>query len=220
MTARRLYFAIFWFLLALFAFARPEGLREYRLVRVVDGDTIVVTRVKDEEIHVRLLGIDCLETRRTERLRKQAAELGLEVEQAYQLGAQATSLVEKKLSGRPLYLETDPKLQDRYQRKLAYVWVGGEDDYLLNLRLLEIGQAQLYRGKGASHRYEEKFREAEARAKSQSVGIWAPPPVTQNPLPVQTSKPSPEPQSPPPFPWRVLAILLGIAILILGWRMK
>ena len=197
--------------------ARPEGLREYHLVRVVDGDTIVVSRVKDEEVHVRLLGIDCLETRRTERLRKQAVELGLDEVQAHQFGEDAAKYVEQKLRDRPLYVEWDTKSKDKYQRKLGYVRIGEQEDQLLNLLLLEEGLAKLYEGKGASHRYEEKFREAQERARVNQIGIWAAPPVASNPGPSVSRKPRP---SAPQFPWQLIVVGVGLTLLVAGWKMK
>lgn len=221
-----LRFLLLLLFLATSALGRPEGLREYQLVRVVDGDTVVLSRVKDEEISVRLLGIDCLETRRTERLRKQAKELGLTEDQAYQFGQKATEFVEETLRGRTIYLETEPKFKDRYQRKLAYLWIGGvdtSDDAMLNLLLLEKGLAKQYKGNDRPFRFQEKFQQAEEQAKADEIGIWAPPAPIASPTEVAEPAPKPSPKRappPPPFPWRVVAVILGLAIFILGWRMK
>ena len=195
-------------------FARPDGLREYRLVRVIDGDTIVVSRVKGEEIHVRLLGIDCLETRRTERLKKQAEELGLEVEEAYRLGEEAAVTVEQTLRDSPIFLEWEPKFNDKYQRKLGYVWAGSE---LLNLRLLETGQAKLYEGSKRSYRYEERFRAAQAQAKKDLIGIWADRSRGLDEAPVSARKPKSLPSE---FPWRLVFVAAGLTLVVAGWRMK
>lgn len=217
MTIRQAIFLFLFVFLTTLCQARPEGLREYRLVRVIDGDTIVVSRVKDEEIQVRLLGIDCLETRRTERLRKQAEELGLEVEQAHRYGEEASKYVERKLHDRPLYVEWETKSKDRYQRKLGYIWIGDQEDQLLNLILLQEGLAKLYEGKGASHRYEEKFREAQERARAEQVGIWATPAVAPERAPIVSRKPK---TTAPTIPWQLVLVGAGLALLAAGWRMK
>ena len=205
---------LLFFLLTAVCFARPDGLREYRLVRVIDGDTIVVSRVKGEEIHVRLLGIDCLETRKTERLKKQAEELGIEVDQAYRLGEEAAVTVEQTLRESPIFLEWEPKFHDKYQRKLGYVWAGSE---LLNLRLLETGQAKLYEGSKRSYRYEERFRAAQAQAKEGQVGIWADRSRAPDDVPVSARKPK---SSPSEFPWRLVFVAAGLTFVVAGWRMK
>lgn len=198
------------------------------LVRVVDGDTIVVARPGDEEMHVRLLGIDCLETRRTERQRTQAAKLGLDAEAALALGEETTRFVEARLREQALYLEFEPKFKDRYRRKLAYVWVGTADkskdelDSLLNHQLLETGRAVVYEGNAQPGKYDTQFRAALAGAQHAKIGIWddsAPPP----PTPVVTERPSRQThersQNSHPssdFPWRWVVLLAGVALLLAG----
>ena len=197
--------------------ARPDGLREYRLVRAIDGDTIVVSRVKNEEIQLRLLGIDCLETRRTERLRKQAEELGLEVEMAHRYGEEASKYVEQKLRDRPLYVEWETRSKDKYRRKLGYVWIGDQEDQLLNLILLEEGLAKLYEGKASSHLYEEKFRQAQEGARAAQVGIWATPNVATEP---NLPDPRKTRTAAPSIPWQLILSGAGLVLFVIGWRMK
>lgn len=233
---------VMFFLLPTLVLARPEGLREVRLVRVVDGDTIVVARLGGEETHIRLLGIDCLETRRTKRQRAQAAELGLDPESALSLGEETTSFVEDRLRDRPVYLEFEPKFKDKYRRQLAYVWfeqdMGAKEaqSTLLNLELLETGRAKIYDKDSRRLKYAEQFEVAETAAREENRGFWGDgnkPPLPSATVPSELpesleSLESPEPLRPgsttksrlpeSTFPWRVVLIVAGIASLLVGWK--
>ncbi len=67
-------------------------------------------------------------------------------------------------------LEFDRQETDRYQRKLAYVWV---DDTLLNEQLVAEGHA-LAVPSAPNLKYEERLRRAQERARLLGLGIWAP----------------------------------------------
>lgn len=195
--------AIILLCLSAVGYARPADLAPYNLVRVVDGDTIVVARGGAEpEMHVRLLGIDCLETRRISRLDRQASELGITSESALASGEESKGYVEAALKNQPLYIEAEEGLTDRYGRLLAYVWTG--DGELLNLMLLSSGRARIYEG-GKAFAREAEFLAAEREARSRGVGIWGIPRLGKAP-----------PQQ-PAFPWPVV---FGLALLaaILVWR--
>jgi micrococcal nuclease len=196
-------------------FARPPGLPEYALVRVVDGDTIVVTALGGgPEQHVRLLGIDCLEARRTKRLDKQATDLAISSEQAYAIGKETTEFVQQRLQGKSLYLETEAGLTDRYGRLLAHVWA--DQEHSLNLELLQTGQAMVYEGSKAFEGQDE-FRAAELAARSEQVGIWG----------LRRESPEPPPsgsQAPASGEQRFVIFLLVLvgcaALIIVGLRRR
>ena len=198
-----LILAIILFCLSAVGYARPADLAPYSLVRVIDGDTIVVARGGAEsEMHVRLLGIDCLETRRIRRLDRQASELGISLESALESGEESKGYVESVLHNQPLYIEAEEGLNDRYGRRLAYVWTGNGE--LLNLMLLSSGRARIYEG-GKAFAREAEFRAAEREARTRGVGIWAIPRAGKAPLPG------------PDFPWPVV-FGLGLLAVILVWR--
>ena len=95
--------------------APPTGGRHpAKLVRVVDGDTIVV-RYRGVEERVRYIGVDTPE--RDERC-----------------FVEATRVNEELLDDGPLTLEFDREMRDRYERLLAYVRAGKT---FVNLELLE-----------------------------------------------------------------------------------
>jgi micrococcal nuclease len=106
--------------------AFPPG--EGEVVRVVDGDTIVV-RVTGGEERVRLIGIDTPESvdprRPVECFGKEAA-------------ARTADLLP---AGTRVRLERDLEPRDRYGRLLAYVY-RADDGAFVNLLLLEEGYAQ------------------------------------------------------------------------------
>lgn len=222
--------------------ARPAGLEKYSLVRVIDGDTIVVTRPgSDPEVHVRMLGIDCLESRRIDRLEDQAAQLGISVDEALAIGKDTTAVVEQKLSGRPIFLELEEGSNDKYGRLIAYVWAEG-DEQSLNLQLVHSGLALVYDG-GGKFKNEDAFHAAESSAQVNQVGIWesrlqaqTPTPVAQTQTPIsQTPTPTPISQTQTPiakkpysrrrprqasFPYHLVVLSAGLAIIVFGIRMK
>jgi micrococcal nuclease len=102
----------------------------YRVVQVLDGDTIVVRRAGGPDETIRLLGVDTPETHHP---RKPV--------QCY--GPEAAAYTARRLTGRVVRLESDVESRDKYGRRLAYVYVDGRryDDELLRLgyaRLLVI----------------------------------------------------------------------------------
>lgn len=95
------------------------------VVRVVDGDTIVV-ELDGSNCKVRLIGIDTPETVHP-------------TKPVEELGVAASDYVKELLDGATVYLEFDVQATDRYGRTLAYIWL--EDGTMLNDQLLELGYA-------------------------------------------------------------------------------
>ena len=119
-----------------------------RVARVIDGDTIVL----DSGEHVRYIGVDTPEMRpRPEPFAKVAA-------------AANARLVE----GKTVRLAFDVDRRDRYDRLLAYVYVGRT---FVNLELVEqgIARAKAYPPNTAHQR---DFEQAQARARTAERGMW------------------------------------------------
>ena len=97
------------------------------VVRVIDGDTIVV-ELDGKDERVRYIGIDTPEMD-DERpaIRRRAVE--------------AKAANARLVGGRRVRLELDVERRDRYGRLLAYVWVG---DTLVNEALVQAGHAAPY----------------------------------------------------------------------------
>lgn len=101
-----------------------------RVVRVVDGDTIVVALAGGRTETVRILGVDTPETVKPDT-------------PVQCFGPEASAYTKERLTGRAVTLELDAQPRDKYGRLLAYVRLGAArfDDELLRLgygRLLVI----------------------------------------------------------------------------------
>jgi micrococcal nuclease len=128
--------------------------KEVIVVKVIDGDTIVLENGE----RVRYLGIDAPETpysfRRETPYWKEAKEFN-----------------EKLVKNKKVRLEFDVEKRDKYDRLLAYVFVGST---FVNGELVEKGYARVY------HRYNKLrfyplLKELEKKAKEKKLGIWREP---------------------------------------------
>jgi micrococcal nuclease len=154
------------------------------VVRVVDGDTLVVTLGGREE-PVRLIGIDTPESVAPDRpVECYGAEASA------RLGAVAPA-------GTAVRLERDVEPRDRYDRLLAYVY-RAEDDLFLN-------EAQVAGGYAEASEYppnttrRSQLERAERTARTQGLGLWAAcggPDVVVAPAPSATPSATPSPARP------------------------
>lgn len=130
----------------------------YRVVRVVDGDTIVVE--KDEiEYKVRLIGVDTPETVDP---RKDTECFGIE----------ASNYLKDLLDNKYVYLEGDETQsnKDRYERLLRYVYL--EDLTLVNKIIIDKGYGFEYTY-DLPYKYQGEFKEAQINAEQNKKGLWA-----------------------------------------------
>lgn len=146
--------------------ARPAGVAEGIVERVIDGDTIVVAGVR-----VRYIGIDTPETKHPRK--------GVE-----HFGPEASEANRRLVEGRVVGLEYDVERHDHYGRTLAYVWVG---DLMANAWLVENGYAQASTYP-PNVRYADVFVELQRIAREEGRGLWGPGPVATPPQP--TAMPS------------------------------
>ncbi|QDU93045.1 Thermonuclease precursor [Lignipirellula cremea] len=138
--------------------ALHEG--DVQVVRVIDGDTLLV-RQYDQEFRLRLLGIDTPET----------VKPNHPVEPWGPEASQFTSQFVARHSS--LRLQLDKRRRDRYGRWLGYLFA---DDELLNESLIRQGLARARTYAGDSPLMERRFRAAEQEARSAGRGIWSQPP--------------------------------------------
>lgn len=135
----------------------PAGpARDAHVMRVVDGDTLVV-QLDGAEQRVRLIGIDTPETT------KGKNEC---------FGLEATNALDSLVGGRDVELVADPTQTDtdRYDRLLRYVVVDGRD---VGLVLLENGWARqyIYRASDPSLR-QDQYGAAAVAAAQHKAGGW------------------------------------------------
>src|SRR6185295_13645718 len=132
------------------------------VVRTVDGDTIYVRLATGVE-KVRYIGVDTPEVHHPTR--------------GEEPGGREAAVVNRRLLGdRPVRLETDVQLRDRYGRLLAYVWARRPDGGLVmvNAELVRLGYAAVMTVP-PNVRHAALFRRLAAEAREQHRGLWAEP---------------------------------------------
>lgn len=124
------------------------------VLRVIDGDTIEVL-VGDQEIDVRLIGVDTPETVHP------SEPVGC-------FGRRASSFTKRSLESKDVALEFDVEKTDRYGRALAYVWL---EEKLFNEQLLRRGFA-LVSTFPPNVKYVDRFVAAQRQARKTKAGLW------------------------------------------------
>ena len=147
----------------------PQGQTvDATVVRVIDGDTIVV-EFGGTEYHLRYIGMDTPES----------VKPGSAVEE---LALAATAANEALVDGRTVILEKDVSEVDQFDRLLRDVWVQADGKLVLvGLELVRTGFAQVTTYP-PDVRYVDLLLAAQATARSAAVGLWsAPADATPNP---------------------------------------
>ncbi|MEK7480335.1 MAG: thermonuclease family protein [Patescibacteria group bacterium] len=135
----------------------------YKVVRVVDGDTLVV-EIDGANVTVRLIGLDTPETvdprKPVQCFGKEASD---EAKQGFGVGY--------------VRLETDPSqgTYDKYGRLLAYVYVPAsskQEGILINEYMIAKGYGHEYTY-NLPYKYQTEFKAAEKEARENKKGLWA-----------------------------------------------
>ncbi|HEU5197287.1 MAG TPA: thermonuclease family protein [Methylomirabilota bacterium] len=148
---------------------KPAGLAPASVVRVVDGDTLVVHLGDGRSARVRLIGVDTPELHASDKLRRDAQRSGKDAVAIQALGAKASDFTKKHLSGRKVELERDATPVDRHGRTLAYVWLGEE---LYNLVILREGYASPLTVP-PNVKYADTLAACHRTARQARRGLWA-----------------------------------------------
>lgn len=129
---------------------------DFRVIRVVDGDTIVVALNHKPET-IRLLGVNTPETVKPN-----------SPVQCY--GPEASKYMKELLTNKIVRLEADPSQDDRdkYHRLLRFVFL---DDKNINEELIRNGFAREYTYK-IPYKYQKEFRADQKEAKKNGIGLW------------------------------------------------
>ena len=130
-----------------------------RVVRVVDGDTIIIDRGDGDE-RLRYIGIDTPETVKPD-------------SPVEPFGREASDANERLVGGHDVILERDISDRDQFDRLLRYVWVETPEGLVLvNEELVALGLAAV-RAHEPDTRYHDRFLKAESRARDADLGVHA-----------------------------------------------
>lgn len=137
----------------------PVPLAANRVVRVVDGDTVVLRR-GGSDVTCRLVGVDTPET----------VAPGKPVQPG---GPEATAFLRAWIAGKVVRVsyDTTPPKRDRYGRLLVYLWA--------DMGRQQINHELIARGYGRYDRryptiYRAAYDAAEREAIRAGLGVWAP----------------------------------------------
>ena len=159
----------------------------YKVLRVVDGDTIHINyNGKDEKI--RFIGLDTPETKDP---RKPIQCFGRE----------ATAKMIEFAENKNVRLEFDKTQgeRDKYGRLLAFVY--SEDNKNLAYEMIRQGYGNEYTYNSNPYKYQNEFKEAARKAREENKGLWAENTCAgdatkpaDSPAPAPAPAPAPQPQ--------------------------
>ncbi len=130
---------------------------EYSVVRVIDGDTIVVN-INGNDEKVRLIGVNTPET--------------VDPRKPVQcFGREASNFVKNMLTGKTVRLDSDSTQsnRDKYGRLLRYVYLG---DILVNEEIISSGYGYEYTYQ-IPYQFQKEFKASENYARDGNLGLWA-----------------------------------------------
>ncbi len=130
----------------------------YRVVSVVDGDTIKVN-INGTTETIRIIGINTPET----------VDPRKPVEC---FGKEASNKAKELLTGKTVTLEIDPSQgeRDKYNRSLRYVFLSDGTDY--GKYMISSGYAYEYTY-NTPYKYQSGYKAAQVQAQSSKTGLWA-----------------------------------------------
>lgn len=134
----------------------PHERFDARVIRVVDGDTIIVS-LDGKQTRIRMIGIDTPES------------VHPNPEKNTVMGHIASQYTMQALDDQWVTIELDERIYDRYDRLLAYIFL---NDQNYNLELVESGLAWA-KSYPPNRKYDALFKAAEERAKHNHLGIWS-----------------------------------------------
>ena len=166
--------------------------QEAKVIKVVDGDTIVIDRGQGQE-KVRFILVDTPETKHPKK--------GVEY-----FGKEASAFTTNSLSGKTIYLQKDVSETDKYSRLLRYIWLERpssneptEEEIrskCFNAILLAGGYAQVTTFP-PDVKYVDLFRQIQKEARESNAGLWgnSGTPVEEIKEEVQQQKPQSNPKN-------------------------
>ena len=134
-----------------------KNLNLHKILKVIDGDTVVVSRNGDRET-LRLVGVDTPETKHPNK----PVEC---------FGKQASNKMKNLIDDKLVKLKPDRlnSNRDKYNRLLRYVYL--ENGTFVNAEMIKQGYSYAYLR--FPFEYKEKFRKLEQQARERRVGLWS-----------------------------------------------
>jgi endonuclease YncB( thermonuclease family) len=134
-------------LIVLILFLALQGEESFkdRVIGVTDGDTIVVLTEKNQQVKIRLEGIDCPES-------------------GQEFGSRAKEVTVDLCFQKDVTIEKTG--EDLYGRTLGYVYVG---DLCVNKELLRLGMAWHFK----KYNKDPELARIETEAREKGIGLWA-----------------------------------------------
>jgi endonuclease YncB( thermonuclease family) len=133
-----------------------ERVEEGMVERVADGDTVTVITPNQTKLRIRMFGIDAPETPKDTTFPGQP------------FGTEAEAYLKQLVDGKRVTVEIYGV--DRYRRLLATIFVDGKD---INLAMIEVGLAEVYRGPESGNPYTRPYQAAEETARAAKQGMWS-----------------------------------------------
>ena len=136
-------------------FAHTSFGAQFMVTRVIDGDTVKARSIS-KEITIRLVGIDAPEASRKKN----------EPGQPYSRKARdyLTDLLLNKI------IKIEEYGTDRYRHILGVIYVDGKN---VNLRMVQVGLAEAYKGQPAKGFKPQPYEIAEQEARRNKRGVWS-----------------------------------------------
>lgn len=128
---------------------------DYKVTRIVDGDTYVVEDENGIKEKIRLIGVNTPETKHPKK--------GVEP-----FGPEATAFAMKYLNKKVVQLKFEKDKKDRYNRILAHVFI---NDIHFNKMLIDSGFGTTMFFK-PNEKFKRVFTESQEVAKSKGLGLW------------------------------------------------
>jgi endonuclease YncB( thermonuclease family) len=123
--------------------------------RVADGDMLTVITPNHTKLYIRMWGIGAPETPKGTKFPGQP------------YGPEAVVYLKRLVGGERVRVEIYGV--DRYQRLLSTIFLDWRD---INLAMIDVGLAEVYRAPEAGHPYTPQYQAAEAAARAANKGMW------------------------------------------------
>jgi micrococcal nuclease len=133
----------------------PQRTEEGIVERVADGDTVTVITSNQTKLRIRMLGIDAPGTPKGTKFSGQP------------YGPEAEASLKRLVEGKRVKVEIYGVA--RYKRLLSTIFIDGKD---INLAMIEVGLAEVYRGPESGNPYKVQYQAAEEVARSGKKGMW------------------------------------------------